>query len=350
MASNVSIVPAILITAIGNDDSWNSSLESSFSTIYGDALQLTQRSEGGKDGILGRLNYTNYLYGDAVTLSNSKGGRDTLTGGNKTDYIYGDGYKLEADSDGNSDYLVGGDDDLSGGAGKDFLYGDGYSVKNAWGGKDTLNGGLGADFLYGDGYSLTSTVGGDDSLVEVADASSNYLYGDGYSLSISFGGADLLDASESLGNNYLYGDGYQLSNSVGGNDILWGGRGNDILYGDGLKLTTSDPGNDVIWGGKGNDTLYGDARSITYASGATFGSDIFQFIPGDGKDIIMDFQPGIDELDLRNWGVSTRSELASIATITTTSYQTKIAFLGTSDMLTLNGKFDLTDNDFYSGA
>jgi Ca2+-binding RTX toxin-like protein len=360
MASNISSIPNILITSIGLNYNWDCSSILEPCTIYGNALQLTERSQGGNNNILGSTNYTNYLYGNASFLSNSRGGNDTITGGNKTDYIYGDAYKLEPDSDGNSDYLVGGDDILSGEGGNDFIYGDGYSLKNAIGGIDTLDGGLGRDILYGDGYYLINSRGGDDGLTDgsygTTDKSTNYLYGDGYFLSQSSGGADTLTVADSKGNNYLYGDGYQLTNSVGGNDTLSGGDGNDILYGDGLTLSNSDPGDDVLWGGKGNDTLYGDARSITYASGSTFGADIFMFCQGDGKDIIMDFQQGIDKLDLTDWGVSTLSQLNDLltlnnGTITRTSYQTKIDFFGNySDVLTLNGKFDLISigNNLYS--
>ncbi len=341
MANNLSDIPPTLISGIGSDDIWDFSGKNS-STIYGDALQLTEGSIGGRDSITGSLNSTNYLYGDGDKLLNSVGGDDILIGGNKTNYLYGDAYEATSN---NNFSLVGGNDSLTGGNSRDFIYGDAYLLKNGLGGNDTLNGGGGADLLYGDSYFLTNGTGGDDTFIAGADSGGNYLYGDAYLLSQSSGGADTLDASSSTSANFLYGDGYQLKSSVGGNDILIGGTGNDVLYGDGLTLTDADPGDDVLWGGKGNDTLYGDARSITYASGSTFGADAFVFTPGDGKDIIMDFQQGIDKLYLGvGFGASSFDELKNIATFQTSSYQTKIIFPD-QDVLTLNGKFTLTSND-----
>ncbi|MEA5464200.1 CAP domain-containing protein [Leptothoe sp. PORK10 BA2] len=70
----------------------------------------------------------------------------------------------------------------------------------------------------------------------------------------------------------------------GGNDILFGGEGNDGLWG--------DAGDDLLRGGLGNDTLTGD----DFSGGS--GSDIFILAVGEGMDMIMDFEVGIDFIGL----------------------------------------------------
>ena len=66
------------------------------------------------------------------------------------------------------------------------------------------------------------------------------------------------------------------------------GGGDDIV-----DLTSADyaigaDGNDILYGGAGNDTLNGGA-----------GADIFQYAKrGGGNDVIEDFQPGVDKIQL----------------------------------------------------
>ncbi|HEY9643060.1 MAG TPA: hypothetical protein V6C57_21400 [Coleofasciculaceae cyanobacterium] len=64
-----------------------------------------------------------------------------------------------------------------------------------------------------------------------------------------------------------------------GNDQLWGGAGEDVLVG--------DQGDDLLVGGLGADTLVGGE-----------GCDRFLLTPGEGTDVIQDFQIGKDRLQL----------------------------------------------------
>ncbi|MBF2094691.1 MAG: M10 family metallopeptidase C-terminal domain-containing protein, partial [Synechococcales cyanobacterium K44_A2020_017] len=77
---------------------------------------------------------------------------------------------------------------------------------------------------------------------------------------------------------------------VGGacNDRLIGGSGDDILDGGG--------GNDVLIGGPGNDTLIGGTGKNTF---------IFEDVLH-GVDVIQDFKPGHDRIDLRRLGIRYR--------------------------------------------
>jgi Ca2+-binding RTX toxin-like protein len=74
-------------------------------------------------------------------------------------------------------------------------------------------------------------------------------------------------------------------------DILSGGAGNDIL--------TGGAGNDILLDGPGSDRM----------SGGT-GADTFVLAADGAPDVITDFQPGIDRLDLSAWvGLTSSSQL-----------------------------------------
>lgn len=77
-----------------------------------------------------------------------------------------------------------------------------------------------------------------------------------------------------------------------GDDILSGMGGRDTLYG--------GDGDDRLVDGKGKDHLYGGA-----------GADIFQFVEDGKKDIIHDYQTGIDLIDLSQ--ISAASHISSLS-------------------------------------
>ena len=126
-------------------------------------------------------------------------------------------------------------------------------------------------------------------------------------------GFDLLYAG--AGNDEVFGgyDGDRLycddgaDTAYGGmsNDIIYGGLGDDKLYG--------EPGNDYLLGEDGNDTLAGIVGKDTLngGTGADYliggeRADVFAFYshtetglaPG-SRDIIVDFEVGLDKIDLR---------------------------------------------------
>jgi 5'-nucleotidase / UDP-sugar diphosphatase len=75
---------------------------------------------------------------------------------------------------------------------------------------------------------------------------------------------------------------------LGGNDTLRGGSGNDILLG--------NRGKDLLSGGEGDDFLSGGLGADTLEGGA--GSDRFVIRPRFGAETILDFEDGIDFLQL----------------------------------------------------
>src|SRR5262245_44620383 len=93
--------------------------------------------------------------------SNAFGGNDALTGGvlfptrfvvlSEND-LYGDAYAMFDNSRGGDDTMIGGDGLTVGDGSNNFLYGDAYTMSNdASGGEDTLTGGV---------HDSTDLVGG----------------------------------------------------------------------------------------------------------------------------------------------------------------------------------------------
>ena len=106
--------------------------------------------------------------------------------------------------------------------------------------------------------------------------------------------ADLLN-----GNDILFGDaGNDVLSGGDGNDVLFGGAGDDVLQGGaGSDLLFGGEGNDILLGGDGNDILDGGAGDDILIGGA--GSDVFLFNGGGGNDVILDFNPGEDILQIQ---------------------------------------------------
>ena len=183
-------------------------------------------------------------YQDSHILTGTTG-NDTLVAGNGDNILNG--------GDGNDILTAGpGNNELHGGAGNDLLY--------SGPGNDLLDGGIGNDTA---SYAhATAGVTVDLSLLGAQNTIG--------------AGTDTLTGIENLtGSNYndtLTGD----NNS----NIINGGLGNDVLNGGG--------GDDFLIGGLGNNTLTGGA-----------GADTFEWLKGNsGHDVVTDFAPGTDKLDL----------------------------------------------------
>ena len=156
-----------------------------------------------------------------------------------------DGVILTGNNGNNVIFGTNRNDQIFGLAGNDRLFG--------LAGMDLLDGGSGSDRLFG-GFDDDKLVGGSG--------------GDRL-----FGGA---------GNDWLLGG--------IGSDLLSGGNGNDELRGDnGSDRLLDGPGDDLIDGGAGNDTLF-----------IGRGNDTVVLAPGNGRDTIIDFQPGTDQFLLES--------------------------------------------------
>ncbi|WP_203423237.1 M10 family metallopeptidase [Sinorhizobium sp. BG8] len=102
----------------------------------------------------------------------------------------------------------------------------------------------------------------------------------------AYGGSGSDTIRGNVGSNKL--SGYSGADKLYGDaakDVLFGGAGNDRLYG--------QSGNDILYGGTGTDRLSGGD-----------GYDDFVFRKGYGKDWILDFEDGTDDIDLRAYSYS----------------------------------------------
>ncbi len=117
------------------------------------------------------------------------------------------------------------------------------------------------------------------------------------------GGADQLSGGTG-GDRLGGGSGNDFLSGAAGADFLLGGLGNDLLVGASASdRLTGNGGNDILIGGTGRDVMIGGT-----------GGDFFRFrTPGEagvgaGRDVIADFQPRIDHIDLRQ--IDARPDLA----------------------------------------
>lgn len=237
---------------------------------------------------------------DAVMLL---GGDDRFTGSSGND---------TADGGDGRDLLFGesGNDSLTGGAGDDKMFGGNNN--------DTLSGGSGRDKLYGDN--------GSDSI----DG------GDGNDILIGGAGNDTLNGGNN--NDRITGG--------GGNDVITGGQGNDKIEGGGSNdYISGGTGKDNIKGGNGDDTIIGGAGDDQMRGGN--GADVFVFENGMNRDLITDFQDGVDLLDYSAMGLVDVSQL----TFTQIGNHVRITS-NPSDYVTIRNTdvADFTNDDFVFSA
>ena len=183
------------------------------------------------------MTYSDFGFGTAARVQTGTAAGEMLTGTVLHDRLIGGG---------GTDILVGGlsADRLEGGAGGDILHGGAQD--------DTMIGGNGNDGLFGgnDNDSLLGGLGNDNFLGAWGE-------------DILFGG----DGNDRLG-------------AGSDNDQVFGGNGNDSLIG--------FEGDDLLNDGNGADTLNGGS-----------GADTFVLITDGTTDRIVDFEDGIDRIDLQ---------------------------------------------------
>lgn len=267
----------------------------------------TRSGTDGNDVMLGLGGNDTLKGGKGEDYIKGGGGNDTLNGGNRDDVLEGEGGADTLNGDQGDDTLFGhsGNDILRGGAGDDMIFGGdgadkgfgskGHDIMDMGAGNDTANGGGGNDRISAaSGQNVFKGENGDDVLFGGTDADR------------LFGGKnnDVLDGGG--GKDKLYGG--------AGIDVLRGGDGNDILKGDadGDNLN-GGAGNDTEYGGTGDDTFYDSDGNDKKFGGA--GADEFVYLDSDfGKDVIKDFEFGVDTLDM---GITARGlEFAGLDPIT----------------------------------
>jgi len=179
---------------------------------------------------------------------------------------------------------------LQGLAGNDFI--DGQN------GGDTISGGLGSDTV----SYYTSFAAVTASLANPA-ANKGFAKGDVYisieNLDGSIHGDVLAGNSQA---NIIRGSTY--ASDVDGNDYLSGLAGGDQLFGfDGRDTLDGGAGDDMLSGGLRGDRLFGRAGADTF----TYGSAVQSGVKVAQRDVIMDFQPGVDQVDL--YGIDAKAHV-----------------------------------------
>jgi Ca2+-binding RTX toxin-like protein len=97
------------------------------------------------------------------------------------------------------------------------------------------------------------------------------------------------------GNDLVRGAGGQdRLSGAGGADRLEGGAGHDRLDGgSGADVLLGEAGRDTLVGGAGDDRLFGGSEA-----------DVFRFAAGSGRDLVLDWQDGVDRLDFTGSGLT----------------------------------------------
>src|SRR6056297_178252 len=243
-------------------------------TVVGSDLVLTLGSNelATLEGVTDELGADSFLFANRALTDRSVG-----TSGD--DYLFGDELANTIDGLDGNDTILGldGDDTLFGSAGDDVLEG---GV-----GDDVLDGGAGADVLVGGLGFDTASYDSADGIVRL----------DLLGIAADVGDAvgDTFDSIEAL-------EGSRFSDQFRGdndNNVINGGNGWDRLAG--------RQGDDTIEGGLGSDRLYGNNGVDVMTGGTTTQTDYFVFfratdsgVGAGNRDIITDFQTGIDQIDL----------------------------------------------------
>ncbi len=141
--------------------------------------------------------------------------------------------------------------------------------------------------------SIVDTLGNGGGILHGGSTDDRLTGGDGDDQLYGKAGKDVLRGGK--GNDLLDGgdDRDQLYGGSG-NDTIKGGAGTDVLRGEG--------GNDTLDGGSGADTLIGGSGRDLMTGGS--GADSFVFtslsdsVAGTARDVILDFEQGLDIIDL----------------------------------------------------
>ncbi len=301
--------------------------------LKGNALANTLAGNFGADTLWGRGG-NDKLYGGAAndSLIGGEGG-DLLDGGSGRDkalYVFsGEGVIVNLvtgtglGGEAQNDTLIS-IEDVDGSAHDDIITGN--SLDNTimgYGGNDTLSGGRGNDELMGgDGNDIINGGMGNDIIYATAGEDS-YNGGGGFgydsdtlSYMMSDGGVDIDLQNNSASGGFaddhtivsienlfgsvhgdtLRGNGFGNTlrgyvgddeiNGRGGADMLHGEHGNDEIKG--------GDGDDVIIGGEGRDVMEGDAGADRFV----FENVLHSGTTNATRDIIEDFEQGIDKIDL----------------------------------------------------
>ena len=245
-------------------------------------------------------NGNDIIYGlDGNDIIAGERGADVIVGGSGSDIL--SGHKITIDDDSSVTRSVSYDSDqdtivFNLGDGNDIIYEYEVTLSN----RALLQFGTGiapADItLYRNGLDLVFQINAEDSVTvfEWFDAD-QYRIGQ-----IQFGNDDPIAATEWVNAQPVS---LQASGILeGDNDanVLTGTGGNDIIYGlDGVDIITGGEGNDIL---SGYRITVGEDNSVTRYPSYDNDQDTFVFNPGDGNDIIYEYEVTFSNRALLQFG------------------------------------------------
>jgi serralysin len=320
--------------------------EVTINVLYGDTLGSLVKHQKAGAQTLGAFVGT-IAVGDANTIKDhAKGGNDTLEGSGFVSTMYGDAWTMTG-------HGRGGDDVFHNVARSAKVIGDAERMDgHSSGGNDTIGGGaLGSSSsLYGDAVTMSGHARGGNDTVTFTGGNFIQAYGDAETLSgQSRGGNDSITVSN--GGNpasltaILYGDGSLSDRARGGDDTVVGSgnAASNTLYGDGSLSDKAHGGDDILVSGVGvPDLMWGDGETV--GPDATTGSDRFVFTPGNGTDVIGDFERAKDDIDLTAFATTGIHGLDDL--IVTQAETGTMIDLGDGNSITLLGVTALCEKDF----
>ncbi|HEX8625406.1 MAG TPA: M10 family metallopeptidase C-terminal domain-containing protein [Allosphingosinicella sp.] len=269
-----------------------------------------------EEGGGGRVSYAWGIHGgftiaNAVTIENatSGSGNDVLTGNdsaNRLDAGAGDDTLVGGGGD---DVLIGaaGADTLTGGDGSDtFRFGFGDSGVGV--GRDTITDFqdgtdkidlagaslfIGSNLFTGSAGEVRYAASSDQTVIEL-DSNGDRIA----DLQILLSGAVQLDYSDFTGVRAAATQASDLLTGTAGDDVISALAGDDTVFGlDGSDSINGGSGDDILVGGLGRDFLTGGTGSDVFLLASASDS-----LRGAGRDRIVDFQSGVDKIDLSALG------------------------------------------------
>jgi len=282
-------------------------------------------------------NYSSHGAAVVVQLATGRGAIGSASSVDMSDNLYGIEGAFGSAFD---DTLTGADND-------NFIDGwEGDDVINGKKGEDTLLGGDGSDEIDG-GNGNDSVIGGKGADNIVGGLGDDYLKGGNGKDEITGG----------YGDDDIFGEaGADTIQANAGNDTVSGGNGGDTIRGgDGSDVIDGNKGNDDIRGQKDSDTLSGDEGADKLDGGkgddvVTGGADADMFVYNkykhSNRDVFTDFEVGVDQIDVSDFGLST-AELSEIIQFTVYSSSDAALVFDADNVLTLNniqdGDLDISD-------
>ncbi|MEO9822080.1 MAG: Calx-beta domain-containing protein [Paracoccaceae bacterium] len=185
-----------------------------------------------------------------------------------------------------------------------FDTGAGNDIVFTRGGDDVVDTGIGNDTVYGDNGSEEIDLGDGDDFARTKAGDDEIILGQGDDRVAAGVGADTAFGGD--GNDtFFMGSQNDFAFGGAGEDVLNGGFNADVLDGGADDdRVRGEAGVDQINGGDGNDLLNGGANA-----------DTFWFFDTDetGVDRITDFEDGLDEINLSDWGFANDAAVIALA-------------------------------------